>query len=916
MLEYQWIKTHKEKKKLLEKLDTENSLWIVSDWQAKSYLEDFYIRSQKNLIGNPFKTSTEFWTERWLCEYPKIPVISEQSIQTFIKSQLHLREEKWCQFPSSSIIVFKLLSHLLPLLSHIEGPELLATLLQNNSSMKKKWGMYLLEALKIWRKIQENFITATWIPSLLPDQSHLALNKKMIIVDMGCELSSTQMFIFQQIAKKNHIIIIAPEISWVSKYSKELKAYHTSNITSESPSQFLNPSHNVESKRFVSMLAEVKDATHTVRKWLEKGIKPHCIAIVAPSLKLYWPALKEYLAFEGIPYNRTSVTGFYSLPEITKWLSQIQVHLKSQVQPHALELAVFRKSHHSISYANFHRIYSTILDPLDYKRSQTIYNQFVKINKKGISKDELIDRHSFLEYILTLWSFESSSQSIEGLTKILKSFVENTQGLPLLKASYWLEILEDIISKATWPLQKANLFGVYISDITSLDHLFVENVYIMGLSEQGLQSKVRSSILTNVDIDLINNQLGFSLESTEKAPLEFYTDRILANPYIHKVITYPESDFMAEILTPSLLWLQNQKEIKLSQEPAMTLWDTYQNKAVHQHLHDHLSSSSWSQDQNTILKNIHNELKPQQSQEITSYTPNILSVSSLERYHKCPFIFYAEDVLKLSSRPALDIDVDPLDKGSLMHALLSHLMQEPFHSEWTDQQLDHLIESLLEKERILFAEDRFKDFFKTTQIKKLKEFLQFEEKWREKFPQTKTILREAKISAYIDPVTGVLSSQEKEKCILIKGRLDRLDQVGDNIFCLIDYKTSLTNKTNYKTWLKKGDFQLGLYALMIQAGCLDSLSGEVVAAVYFGIKEMKRNKGFLLKDYQEKAYFIENSHHKISKEDKEEFFEDIKKEILKIISSIIKGDFQANPRDFKLCDTCHWRNICNAPHLL
>ena len=76
MLKYQWIKTHKEKKTLLETFDTDKGLWIVSHWQAKRYLEDFYIRSQKNLIGNPFKTSSEFWEERWLCEYPETPIIS------------------------------------------------------------------------------------------------------------------------------------------------------------------------------------------------------------------------------------------------------------------------------------------------------------------------------------------------------------------------------------------------------------------------------------------------------------------------------------------------------------------------------------------------------------------------------------------------------------------------------------------------------------------------------------------------------------------------------------------------------------------------------------------------------------------------------------------------------------------------
>ena len=913
MLEYKWIKTSQDKKTFFKNFDIKEGLWIAPYFQAQRGLEDFYMRSQKSLIGNPFKTSSEFWKERWLYEHPEIPVISEKSIQVFIKSQLHLREEKW--FPGSSLIIFKLLSHFLPLLSHIEGPELLASLLQNNPSLQKKWGLYLLESLKIWKEIREKFIHLSWIPSLL--SSHFSLNKKVIIVDMSCHLHLDQMCFFQQLAEKNNIIILAPDLPWISKYSDELKAYHlqnkaSTNRASKDPSHFLDKSQNVVSRRFVSMLAEVKDATSTVRKWIEQGIKPHHIAISAPSIDFYWPVLKPYLTLEGIPYNTSSVTKLYSIPQIARWLSQIQVQLKPQVQPHALELATFGRSECCISYTQFHRIYSSILDLSDYKRSPTIYDRFVKIKKEGISKTEPINVHFFLEYILTLWPDKSSNESIEGLTTILKNFIKDTKGLHLLKISYWLEILEHTISQSSLPLQESSAFGIYISDIAHLEYLFVEHIYMMGLSEEGLQSRLRSSILTNADIDLIHEQLGFSLEPTEKAPLEFSVDWILTDPHIHKVISYPESDFMAEVLSPSLLWLKNQKQVTSPHEPSTTLWDTYQDLASQS---DYPENLLHFQDKKTILNNIHNEIKEQHREDLLPYRPAYLSVSSLERYYKCPFIFYAEDVLKLSSRPALEMDMDALDHGSLIHALLAHLTEEPFRSEWTKQQLSDLIESCLVREKISFAEGQFKDYFKEKQIKKLQEFLQFEKKWRERFPNTKTLLKEASLSAYIDPQTGQLSSTEREGWVLIKGRLDRLDQVEKDILCLIDYKTSLANRTNYKTWLKKGEFQLGLYALMIQEDHLNGISGEIASAVYFGIKEMKRNKGFLLQDYNEQAYVIENHYHKINKNGRDQFFKELKKEITKIVSSIIKGDFPAQPKDFKSCYTCHWRNICNAPHL-
>src|SRR5690606_38518098 len=54
-----------------------------------------------------------------------------------------------------------------------------------------------------------------------------------------------------------------------------------------------------------------------------------------------------------------------------------------------------------------------------------------------------------------------------------------------------------------------------------------------------------------------------------------------------------------------------------------------------------------------------------------------LSVSQIENYLKCPFKFAAARLFCLSDLPSLDLDIDHLTRGQLMHALFESLTEEP-----------------------------------------------------------------------------------------------------------------------------------------------------------------------------------------------------------------------------------------------
>lgn len=74
-----------------------------------------------------------------------------------------------------------------------------------------------------------------------------------------------------------------------------------------------------------------------------------------------------------------------------------------------------------------------------------------------------------------------------------------------------------------------------------------------------------------------------------------------------------------------------------------------------------------------------------------------LSPTQIETYHSCPFKYFCR--YGLNARERRPAEVDMLQYGTLMHYLLEKVFSEPqeVRAEWTDEDLEGLIDSLIEK---------------------------------------------------------------------------------------------------------------------------------------------------------------------------------------------------------------------------
>jgi len=174
----------------------------------------------------------------------------------------------------------------------------------------------------------------------------------------------------------------------------------------------------------------------------------------------------------------------------------------------------------------------------------------------------------------------------------------------------------------------------------------------------------------------------------------------------------------------------------------------------------------------------------------------------LQQQSQCPMQAYLQHRLKIEEQDAVSIDIDPLERGTLMHQIMDSIWQALKNQQalnaLDDQALIDLIQSHLDrhfKHRFMNSGE-LKTLEKEKYLAIIFEFLTLEKLRQSDFA---VIEREQDRSIEIGGMT-------------IKTRLDRVDQVGKDQRLVIDYKTG---KTNSNHWLGEriGEPQLPLYLL-------------------------------------------------------------------------------------------------------
>lgn len=894
--------------------------WIVSDLKSKNEIQKLLIDQQGYYLESSILRASDFWKIALRRLAPFIQPVSSEFIKILVDSfvekfgtQLEIKSSE-----SSTLAAY--VHELAPILLHPESDSILSEWFDKQSVIKKWHRWHLLSRACMTYILNEyQVIDTKWIAAYLQKVDIGQFNwSSDLFVDLGTEMSSVEMGLFKTLSKKTNVKIIWPKPSFENRYSFLLKTYKDNLGYAESTHLDLPATDLTKANQFVrvsTQLAEVKYAIAKIREWYDQGISIQNIAIISSQIEKYWPALKFFLDEEGLIYKKDHVVRLSSLGFIQYFLAYC-TNLSSDVSWDSLETSLFAQKNKSLfNFDQFKALFYQLYDESDLNRDSKIKDLFYK----KIDTSKKISREQFLSLITRYWleanmQFGLSQQEQhehhnELFETIFKDFISRSTDVQTY-FNRWFQFLKTCVHSKEIKIKLGDPEGIHILPLMSA-HLSSSSHQIwLGLDEKSLASN-KKSLIPSSDVFELKNQFDFAIDYPEESFYDFNIRWLLNKNANQKIFICSNSSFDAEPLTPSLFFLENNSSHDISSVPK-TRHDEIQTAF---NLHDFNRAKSLPNilDLETpglnvlgLSKDLNDELNIVKMLPISTLTP-----SELEEYWKCPFKVLAQKIFKLRDLPQVAVDLDPRQKGSLLHLLFEHLVQNQ-----NDQSMDQFLDSKRIELKV-FPQD---ELLWTIQKNKLmqigKQFLAFENKRKLEFNGLNNKATEVSFELKYDleKKEFITDSDLNHKVVTFKGRIDRVDQ-SQNKIVVYDYKSSTSDLKNYSDWLKQGEFQLLIYLLACEKVLYPGQS--VMASVYYDYRKFDYSKGFMTEDFHNR--FLQTLRKKKSLADEEQknaVISDFSQMLNELMTKLNSFDFTAKPEDSKLCSTCNWSKLCRAKHLM
>lgn len=896
-----------EKRTLFADFDPRGGAWVVSDLQSKWHLQKELLRRDRVLEQASVWRATELWRHFSFQLQPDLRLLSPELAQTLFWNWIQPMGLPWAKSPHAVPVVLNQMQMWMSIFSDPQHEEIMPQWFQDNPESFVRWGHWFELCGEIWRRCrEEGLIMVNWLPAMLlgQDLSQLTWDRRLTF-DLGPQVSQVEGLLIKELSKHLDVNLIFPEAPWVSLMRNTLRPYD--DLLEEpyrgDPAWQPSVSRTLDFGRFSTQLAELKDAVARVRGWLDQGVEAQKIAVVAPDIEEYWPALQMYGAQEGVPLCKPSTARLGSFLEMARWMSTLRTAL-AKVSAADLEVFLFSQENAPrLAFDEFRILFTHVYDAHDLKRAAHLFeSQIAPLEARPLPVAE------FLAWALRFWNADVEGQRLIAFLQVVGQEVPAELEL---HPHQWLSYFEGVLARRELNLRPANENGIWCVSLSSADWLPVTHGIFLNLSEGALRSLENSPVSAG-EAQKIFTDTGYAVGTNDHQENEFELLWFLRRQWTELRLCFAGTDFEGRVLTPSKLWMwaafTNEQLKHQPEAPAVTRWDELQRQDL-----AHLAElRAWKADQANGLREA---LERDVSLAKTHWRPSTeerLSASALERYWECPFLFAAERKLKLSDSPALDLDLDRRTRGSLLHAIAERLSEEPMRFDHGDEEIAAIVEDCRASENVRLGEERLWPAVKAQHVRLAKRFLAFEKEWRARFPETKTVAREQSFTCgWRDGEPVTLDPQ-----IVFTGRIDRVDVDRAGRYALVDYKASAANTRNWKSWVANHDTQLALYAMLLEKGLAGLPAGEVAAANYFVIKDGDRRKGFHVRDDSSALYSCGDRHYNfIATNEKTALFADVRKQIQEVVERVTSGHFHPKPDDPKSCAGCSWRTVCRAPHL-
>ncbi|MCB0414700.1 MAG: PD-(D/E)XK nuclease family protein [Bdellovibrionales bacterium] len=924
MFQFHYVSSQLDRFKLFSQFDSKRQTWLVADLTSKFEIQKEIIQREKLLEEDAVLRAAEFWQKIIYRQFPQVKIVSQHFISEKVKQILSNMDIEWAQKPGSASTVLKYLNQLSSVLFHPNGSEVLQEWLENNPLAKVRWGHWAILCMKVMDQLRnENIILVNWISGYLLSQELDSITwDREIIVDLGQDLSFIELELLSQISNSaNRTIKIVVEEGKFNEFYRELispykqiddrKVDDTTSefLLTDSLERLFEKVEDTQVFKFSTYSAEVKDLCFKIRGLVEEGHKMSDIIIAGPEMESYWPVLAPYLRQEGIVYNKSKITRVSSFPSIQSWLAHLRLSLKL-VSKEDLEWSLTEKEFSFLRYEDFKRLFSVLFKEEDLGRNEEMSSLYAQTVSKDFTEG-FLRRNEFIAWALVRLPKHLNLDIVQGIFNQIFSDCREETSLTLRS---WVSYLEAICSKKEIRLEDEfyKPYGVRIENLNSLSFLKMQFLFVLGLSESEMKTMHRTAISAS-DVFSFRQQTGLIIEQAENRTEEYNLVKTLNYIPAKKYLYISHTDFKGNDQSiarlPLLFSFYKKIDLSKTQSAQMSFWDSLQR----QELKTIGEFRGWSDQSIDIVESkLKGDLDSRAQDNF--YVPKDISLSAsrMESYLKCPFKFFSEKILGLFDLPIVDLDIDKLSSGKLMHKIFERLIYQ-VESSLSDEELKELIRRSAAEVGALSADQRVFDLQIQSYVELANRFIEFESGWRKEHPSSKVLKTEHKIHVYWDRDQKKWFKSPAEGRIPLIGYIDRIDGDGEGALIVIDYKSSPGALRYFKDWVDKGNLQLAIYSQALEQ---EDEQNEVVGACYYVAKDFNRSRGFQLEAGSSKKLLPESTrYNKVDRVQLDKLYEEINGLVGEVVTGITELRFSPVPKDFDECHSCQWSQLCRASHL-
>lgn len=894
MLSYSYLSSPSHTKIIIDQFDPSQQTWIVSDLKSKQELQQNCLNRDGYYIDDSILRVSDFW-KLWLRRLaPQIQIVSDEFIKKSIEKFVKEKSSEFKIEAHEYSTLYKYLDELSPILFSNGQTDVLAEWIKQENKIWNSW--FMLAQLCLNELVAEQkIISSRWIPAYLSslDLSLIVWGRR-IILDLGSEMTSIEFGIFLALSKRIDIEVLVPDPTWKSKYKYLLHTYEVNQgfanlknaISSDDSVAPLKPEQFF---RFQTEALEVKHITNQVRDWLDSGVDAKKISLISPRLEDYWSVLKLHFDYEGIPYNKKYVSTAHTIQSFQVLLSKLKTQT---LEPswESLEQVAFSdllvNSIIKLKFEKFKSLFVELIDHDDLKRDE----QVVKMFFNTVDLNNVMGREEFLAVIIkNIIELKSNSQINDVALACIKNFIEITS-VSKFNFEQWLNIFSSSLREKEIEIAKGNVDGVNLRSLQNTSLFDAEYVIWFGLDESGFMSTSKH-VLTADEMEYLKYNFDFSFTYPEESHTEFNLRWLTQNNFKEQIFTSALYSFQSEPLNTSLFVLEN--SINPDQDFNIKQTPTRFDQTLLAYDIDTAKELKLTADHYHTFR------------EVVPYRPQKLSPTEVSQYDQCGFKLLASSGFRLRDYPAISLDLDPRQRGNLVHDLFQYLVTDKNYQNYDAAKTENHLNSL----RLKYQLYPFADDFWQIQLKRYLDvasrFSRFE-------------------SDRLRLITGIKHFSEKDFKLddglwPYSGRIDRVDVLPSGEAVVYDYKNSPNSKTVMGTnWIAKKEYQMLFYLKAVVETFKGDFISDIKGAYYYFYKTMTVDKGlFKISDNKSSQLDVlfKNNKSKVDENTFDEILQHFNQELKRIETQITKGEYFAKPFNKDICKDCDWRQMCRAPHL-